>query len=98
MEMAAEWEKVLADYRAPDKEARGWALIRAEGIRLDDQADRHCRPSECRETERCRIRAVRRCQGAHGQRRERRVCCNRKDPPHEIARGGSVSGAELAGD
>ena len=30
--MAAEWEKVLADYRAPDKEARGWALIRAEGM------------------------------------------------------------------
>ncbi|KRT75793.1 MAG: hypothetical protein XU14_C0096G0003 [Armatimonadetes bacterium CSP1-3] len=29
--MEAEWEKVLRGYTAPDKEARGWALIRAEG-------------------------------------------------------------------
>ncbi len=33
--MAAEWEKVLEKYRAPDKEARGWALIRAKGTPPD---------------------------------------------------------------
>ena len=30
--MEAKWEKVVGDYTAPDKEARGWALIRTEGM------------------------------------------------------------------